>query len=317
MPPPFLDVEVVLMVIGVTSTSLRGQQLIVNLFQKDWNFQVLTESELIKIIGVGNLINNLQMKKSILEELSITNIVISSNVFFDANMFLFLTKTNGMLLVIKDTENINPFFIDVFMEKWKDIPCVIWDYDEVPQSFNTLESKIEVKQVEKVNIEDTIQKAMKKLGLDDPDLELDESSDTLIVVPNPNITSDVSKPTIEIPNDVFLKLRDGTIALLFPQNILEHLPVSKVNGQDMVQLTFRAPDLGNLNLQQLSILNVEDSEPTPPMEVTPTNLLELVQEKSKIDQAIKEARATGQDQQVKELRRQRHVLRNKINKFGQ
>ena len=350
------------MIIGMATTSDISSDIVKKALENTWHFQTITESELIKTLGVGNLVNNSNMKIRVMDNLSTTydHVLISSNVFLDADVCQHIIDNNGLLLVVVDDsseEHLKSGFIHKWMHHSTFKKC-IWTYNalkcsldrSVQDTFIQMDDhfkELKIGQVRNVTNEETIRKAMQKLGLDvdnipqettsekpksegtDSDTKI-ESVDTVETSSktSTSISSDVSKDQSELSSlDVYIKLRDGTFALLIPADKLSQLPQSEIEGHQMLQLTFKAPDLGNTHLQQLPILNLapntnneESSKLTSKMQensTEPKELLELVQEKAKVDQAIKDARANGDEVKIKELRKQRHALRDKINKFGQ
>lgn len=157
------------------------------------------------------------------------------------------------------------------------------------------------------------------------------------------IESPVDDPDTDLIDEVVLKIKGGTIALLVPQSKLSILPTSIVNGVSWITLVFRAPDLGNTQLQRLKVLNgsvkrvpikLEKTELTPPVSTEPPlednspegddqpvkvdfrdlSLDELKREKQRLDEDITKARREGNTALVEGLRKQRHAVRNQINK---
>lgn len=131
-------------------------------------------------------------------------------------------------------------------------------------------------------------------------------------VPEPEISV-----TIMAEANVYLKIKDGTIALFIPEDI--HLPNQVINNISYTTLVFKAPDLGNTGLQELSITNLI-SKPTPRKSITNSqvseDLADLVSRKVQLDQAIKAARADNNETLVNELRKQRRHVRRHINSIG-
>lgn len=138
---------------------------------------------------------------------------------------------------------------------------------------------------------------------------------------------------------VFCKIKDGRMVLFFPKDY----PFEVTNFGDLAlnTLTFEMPDYDNRKLQELNIvlpvqksaadeiirkpiiLPKEDKKPEKPekkavkkVELSDdANLNELLQEKADLDEQIKEARHDGDEELVNQLRKERRIVRGKINKL--
>lgn len=143
------------------------------------------------------------------------------------------------------------------------------------------------------------------------------------VTPEENHNSSTSSITDD--TQVYLKIKDGTIALFLPTSI--QLPAQVISGVEYHTLVFTAPDLGNIGLQPLKIQNnvaptkvkrhpisapVVSSQPVGDS----SDLHQLVAQKVQLDQSIRDARAAGDETTVNELRKQRRLIRRQINAIG-
>jgi hypothetical protein len=141
---------------------------------------------------------------------------------------------------------------------------------------------------------------------------------------------------------VYCKVKDGRMILFFPEG---YDFIKTPFGDSILNtLTFNLPDINNKGLQVLNILT-EDNSVSKNVFVkrVPIILLKeeenteneqedasdeeelndedcsdalsgLMKQKAEVDKAIKEARAEGNNEEVNRLRKQRHSLRNAINK---
>lgn len=143
------------------------------------------------------------------------------------------------------------------------------------------------------------------------------------VTPEENHNSSTSSITDD--TQVYLKIKDGTIALFLPTSI--QLPAQVISGVEYHTLVFTAPDLGNIGLQPLKIQNnvaptkVERHPISAPVVSfqsagDSSDLHQLVAQKVQLDQSIRDARAAGDETTVNELRKQRRLIRRQINAIG-
>ena len=213
-------------------------------------------------------------------------------------------------------------------------------------------NEVSVDEVEVISmsIEDSIKNAMKELGIepdnvvspDPPKTEEKTDEVSLEELPDPspeptpieqpeivpetislpevvNSPSDEETPQIEQNLDIYLKIKDGTMALFIPEGI--RLPAEVIEGVKYSTLVFRAPDLGNTQLQALSInsqIKVKAAEKPVVSHISgDSSLEELVKKKSSLDFQIKTARNEGNAELVKQLRKQRRHVREQINLWGQ
>ena len=138
---------------------------------------------------------------------------------------------------------------------------------------------------------------------------------------------------------VFCKIKDGKMVLFFPKDY----PFEVTNFGDLAlnTLTFEMPDCDNHKLQELSIilpaqkapaeevirkpiiLPKEDKKPEKAEKRTARkvelsddeDMNALLQEKADLDEQIREARHNGDEELVNQLRKERRIVRGKINKL--
>lgn len=211
-----------------------------------------------------------------------------------------------------------------------------------------------------VSMEDVIKRAMADLGIEPPaqdtpivdssksqteETTLPEVKETVEIVaqhpialstnPHPTIVSsdevtpeenhNSSTSSITDDTQVYLKIKDGTMALFLPTSI--QLPAQVISGVEYHTLVFTAPDLGNIGLQPLKIQNLVaptkvERHPisAPVVSSQPagdsSDLRQLVAQKVQLDQSIRDARAAGDETTVNELRKQRRLIRRQINAIG-
>lgn len=143
----------------------------------------------------------------------------------------------------------------------------------------------------------------------------------------------VDDPLLIKENFAYLKIKDGTIALLLPASF--QLPTQSIEGKEYQVLVFTAPNLGDTGLQELKIQNqiidaVNQSRVDTKSSVKRQSIIsqekivaenaddlqQLVAQKVHLDQLIKSARAAKDDATVAELRKQRRSIRRQINAIG-
>ena len=147
-----------------------------------------------------------------------------------------------------------------------------------------------------------------------------------VLTSSPEVISTLEMSTAEKQNsdtsssksdlNVYLKIKDGTIALFLPTEL--QLPTQIVDGVEYQTLVFTAPDLGDVGLQLLQIQNIPMRQPSISNTVSEDvdHLQDLVAQKVQLDQAIKTARAAGDESTVQQLRKQRRSIRRQINAIG-
>lgn len=204
----------------------------------------------------------------------------------------------------------------------------------------------EKRDVINVSMEDIINKAMRDLGVEpidskaiepaqSPKLETPrvEEAPELPAAQPAELSSDVEvdklpnveNPPPEIPQQssksTYLKMKNGTMVLFIPSNY--QFPAQVIGGVEYQTIVFRAPDLGNVDLQELKILNeiVAQPHPSPTIRkpvhaVDSSDLAQLVAKKVQLDQDIKSARQNSDKSLVELLRKQRRQVRRQINAIG-
>ena len=202
------------------------------------------------------------------------------------------------------------------------------------------------------NIEESIRIAMKELGIDmgesneggtdsisDDTTETMDSIEEVVEETEENVASDVDSCDEESNSSVYLKIKGDSVALIFDSDF--KFQRKELGGQPMNVLTFRMPDITSEKLQELKLIVEDESNAEPVKETkktevtkksvkripivtdTPTveegsrdELAELKNQKAMLDSQIKEARSKGDLELVNSLRKQRRVVRNKINSMG-
>ena len=173
------------MIIGLSATTTKAKELVQNALKDTWNFRIISEAELIQVVGLENMINNSTMKMVILSNLSTfgINCVISSNIFLDAKTAQWLADLGGTILVVVDEIGVEPRLIEGYLHQWRNIsvPKCLWSYDSlqvsleksVKDTFIRLNPKfndLNIMEAEHMTNEEIIKKAMSKLGLGEPDI---------------------------------------------------------------------------------------------------------------------------------------------------
>ena len=305
-------------------------------------FQVI---DLYKVMDMGTLLYY-PKKFKLLQKLEQVygNIIVVGDIFLDSEVRQSITESGGTSYVMESKfstaiEEINNPKID--LNKSDVVITELPNFDE----FETNR-----KEVVNMSIEESILRAMKDLGVepDEPvpepmkkpvepvpepivepvtpepeELSLEDLPDLVEETPQKVVVEDLpSKETKteirpqEFDLDVYLKIKDGTIALFIPADF--EFDVQDIGGIKYNTMVFRAPDLGNTSLQSLKVENakkpvipVVKSEP-----VDDSDLSELVKTKTSLDRQIKTAREEGNKELVKQLRKQRRTVRKQINLWG-
>lgn len=198
------------------------------------------------------------------------------------------------------------------------------------------------KEDKNMTMEESIRKAMKELGIEDNT----EDATSVEKKPEKKTNPPEQKP-IETPkqklenNSIFVKFTDTNMALLFPVDI--QLERKSIGGIDFNVATLPVPNVEDRKLQELELIvekpEVVEKKPeqkpveklgliadsqvnSPEKKKTPivnTNdvpeLEELKAEKARLDGEIKKYRSEGNMDMVNSLRKQRRIVRGKINKL--
>lgn len=352
------------MILGIVSPFSSQIQSILSKLPEEYNFVHVSELDVLKAIGLGQLIN--ADKSDILDHLqdAYGNIVVSGSALWDKNLRGRFTELGGLWVCSGQL----PVDSEVPQERY-------WSThrgtDLYKPEGNTVESLMSVIQLQAskdkkgvvdVSMEDVIKRAMKDLGIvqPNPPIQVDpnppspvvkEISESFVedtpklaeeqpvelelpispaILPAPEEVPEKSQNMSISPNTpnlaVYLKMKDGTMALFIPSEL--QLPAQVIDGVEYQTLVFTAPDLGNLGLQELKIQNKvlsavqRKSIPSPlvisnsPSTGNEGDLQQLVSQKVHLDQSIKEARAAGDEELVSELRKQRRSVRRQINAIG-
>lgn len=167
-----------------------------------------------------------------------------------------------------------------------------------------------------VEIEVPVEQSTKKS--EPSEEQLDELDGQLSIE---DLDSGTAKENDNDDESIFVKLTDTTMALLIPEGL--HLETQVIGGETFKVATVSIPDFHNHKLQELTIDKFTSSEegpvePKKPVEVSVIHapgdsLEELRQEKARLDAEIKKYRAEGDLDTVNALRKQRRIIRGKIN----
>lgn len=138
-------------------------------------------------------------------------------------------------------------------------------------------------------------------------------------------------------DSIFVKISDGTMALLLPVGL--QLEQQNIAGMNFKVATIEIPDINSTKLQELPIRTgiqgksqstskkqwqqpkmvikrqpiISDSDESSEIITISSDLKKLQEEKMRLDAEIKRCRAAGDTEQVDVLRKQRRVVRKKIN----
>lgn len=172
---------------------------------------------------------------------------------------------------------------------------------------------------------------------------VNDSADTAVPFVEDNTPADSPRPEMDpdstdsASNSMAIKISKHHMALLFPNDL--QLDTQEIGGQRFYTLSVELPDWNSDALQELEVVATDTSTNTPqqptetPIEqptvakhtshhktkhtsdYTTDDLLELKEQKHKLDARIKAARKAGDDDLVKSLRKQRRKVRNVINQL--
>ena len=244
------------MIVGIISLTQAPIDMAVHQLKEQWNFTIISENDLISSLGVGNLVNNSNLKYSILSELEnhYENLLVYGNVLLDKTVCQCISNHNGKIVVAFEANpaqdsSLKGHYAEqvdmqelatVFQNKWYKDPMkevIYWDFD----SSDTLPF------IDMVFIESV----QGKKGSD-------KNLDSII---NEKLSKPVDTQSIEVKQEnnisieVYMKIKDGRMVLLLPQSSLLSLPVKELEGEPYTALVFKAPDLGDTYLQKLKIIN--------------------------------------------------------------
>ena len=197
-----------------------------NLHEK---FKVISENDMISRLGIGNMVNNANLKYSMLSQMEdqYKNVLIHGNIFLDIDVCNRIISHGGKVIIANETNlTLNPLFkghyfeqlnmqnmAKIFQNKWNKLNgAIYWDINtEFPTNkFNT-------------------------------------KSSTLI-----------KESKSEIPHlsrSIYIKLCNNTMALLVPQSDVSKFSVKVLNGQQWLTLLCKKPDLNSTQLQELKIIS--------------------------------------------------------------
>lgn len=203
-----------------------------------------------------------------------------------------------------------------------------------------------------MTITESIKKAMAELGIPSDEISLDEPKATKLTKKGVSNGENKPKeepfmnPPVEESGEsdedavlsVFCKVKGDKMVLFFPKDY----PFEVTNFGDLMlnTLTFELPDYNNSKLQELSIIlsssQIVDKIVRTPIILpkedktkavkpkTPSRTVDssegddldaLTQRKAELDAQIKDARHNGDEELVNQLRKERRVVRGKINKL--
>ena len=340
------------MILGIISPFSSQIESILSKLPSEYNFVHVSELDILRAIGLGQLIN--ADKSNILNYLQDTygNFVISGSALWDENLRGQFTKLGGFW-VCSDQP---PIDSEVPQGRYWSKEAKLYK----PEG-NTVESLMETIQVQAskdkkgvidVSMEDVIKRAMRDLGIDSPSspmqnkseqpqlLEKEQISDSKIEdtpklaeeqslelklpvapailpisekSPEKSQNKNISSNTTNLA--AYLKMKDGTMVLFIPSEL--KLPAQIIDGVEYQTLVFTAPDLGNLGLQELKIQNkvtrMERTKSNPPTVISPVSAFSVEENEVTLQQLV--FQKVQLDQGIKEARAEGNVnLLNELRK---
>lgn len=201
------------------------------------------------------------------------------------------------------------------------------------------------KEDKNMTMEESIKKAMRELGIDN-DITIENPAPTEKKPEQKPIEKKLVSPIKQTQesfenNSIFVKFTDTNMAILFPVEI--QLERKSICGVDFNVATLPIPNLDDRKLQELELIvekpKVVEKKPeqkpvekleliadsqvnSPEKKKTPvvntndvSELEELKAEKARLDGEIKKYRSEGNMDMVNSLRKQRRIVRGKINKL--
>lgn len=246
-----------------------------------------------------------------------------SVIYLDVDNSQFQFNMTALLETIQQHDDrrdvVNVSMEDVIKRAMKDLgielpPAQVVTEETAPKEESEVEKTVEM-------IKETVEVAAQH-----PTALSIEQPPTIVSTPKvaPEKKQDLNTNSTNSDSQVFLKMKDGTMALFIPVNI--QLPAQVIGGVGYHTLVFTAPDLGNTGLQPLKVQNavipatssVVHRHPimTPQVTVDSPDLQQLVAQKVQLDQSIRDARAAKDEATVAELRKQRRLIRRQINAIG-
>ena len=256
-------------------------------------------------------------------------------------------------LVKRNSQNL--YFVDISQENSEELNALLEEsitWEDTPEdmlldeegAFESINNTIIRKDSATMTIEESIEKAMKELGLTLPE-ETEVSPVSASTASNPKKKEKIKKSEVvtskkEVGNSpkvqqdlqsIFVKFSEDSMAVLIPEDL--SLTKQVIGGINFNVATVGIPDFTDKNLQELHCQPVSVNDKTEPQienktqNVTKTKRVEknpvatsedlesLKQVKAELDQKIKEARQQGDTEEVNALRKQRRAIRAKINKL--
>lgn len=157
-------------------------------------------------------------------------------------------------------------------------------------------------------------------------------TDKLVVHKNLEPRQEVAESDT-IPQSIFMKIEGNRMVLLIPEGLT--LDKRVIGGTTYNTVAVKVPDFGG-KLYEMPLLNTDESksvrvetktiskaikripiisEPEDKSDDTDDDYIkDLMKEKARLDSEIKAARASNDEDLVNDLRKQRRLVRNKINK---
>lgn len=267
------------------------------------------------------------------------------------NLEVRFKKTYERLSKASNSEHL--YLVDVSEKEHMNLlKSLLTNWDVSSKSIDSYDDIIDLvnprKDDDTMTMEESIKKAMRELGMDVDDNEVSSETKPSLKKPEKKMKDFMNPPVKEEPkqqpqieeshedsteedeqeDSIFVKITDDTMALLIPESI--HLKSQEISGMKFNVATVSLPDLKDRKLQELTVITGEvhsnQVERTPIISkkeketkkltkvvVVSGNLVELQEEKSRLDAEIKKARAEGDIDAVNALRKQRRAVRNKIN----
>ena len=334
--------------LGLTKDTIRNC-IITDDIYKDYLFKIV-EKKFSTVMLTGNIMFSQDLCERFLLQGG-TLVIVSRGVTDDQTLrfnrlYEELAKRNLQNLYLVDISQENSEELNRLLEEsitWKDTPEDML-LDELG-AFESITNLIIGKDNDDMTIENSIEKAMRELGLNLPE-QTEVSPITPVVEPKkkkdkkaePIKKREVTTPqevqpikTQQEEQSIFVKFSENTMAILIPENI--HITKQVIGDTTFNVTTVEIPDINNKSLQELSCSvtpvvshttpqpkkkaaepeKIKKREKTP--EITTYDLASLKQVKAELDQKIKEARQQGNTEEVNALRKQRRAVRAKINKL--
>ena len=167
------------------------------------------------------------------------------------------------------------------------------------------------------------QTQIKRTPIQSPENEVQENAD----ISEKTEQFDGSATEDNEENSIFVKMTDTNMAILIPVGL--KMQTQTIGGTLFNVANVQLPEFSSKRIQELQIVSQDSQQNPKPVPVesakpkedvsqssdSTDELEELIANKAMLDKSIKVARADGDTEKVNELRKQRHVVRAKINRL--